>query len=127
MSSGQRIISTRVMFQDVDIAKDGYSEGNTQHKDLDLTTIANNGIFSAQVEIESGSDSTSITITWYESNDGVNYIAGGTIVAAVDVSSGLDAKYSFEPQLCKWLRIRVTENDTGSAGIVDCTITLAVQ
>lgn len=125
---GSRNISIRATHQDVDIAKNAYSEGNTMHRDIDLSTIAQNGIFSLQVEIESGSDSTSVTITYYTSNDGVNWVAGASaIVTAVDVSSGLDAIYSFEPKLTKWLRIRVTENNTGTNGIVDCTCTLAIQ
>ena len=83
-------ISIRVTHHDIDIAKNGYSNG----KDIDLTTIAHQGVFSLQVEIESGSDSTSTTITYYTSNDGVNFVAGATaIVTAVNVASGLDAHY----------------------------------
>lgn len=119
-------ISIIVTHEDVDIAKNGNSESEA----IDLTTMAQDGIFSLQVEIESGSDSTSTTFTYSLSNDGVNFVTPGTssdIATAVDVSSGLDEIYTFEPEFAKWIKIKVTENNTGSAGIVDCTCTLAVQ
>lgn len=120
-----QVIYIQVTHQDVDLTQNTYSNGNTTDRDVDLSTIARSGIFSLQVEIESASTSTSVTITYYMSNDGVNWVAGASaIVTAVDVSSGLDQIYSFEPKLCKWLRIRVTENNTGT--VVDCTCTLAV-
>lgn len=125
--SQDQVIHTVVTHQDVDITKNSYSEGNTMQRDVDVSTMARNGMFSLQVEIESSSTSTSVTGTWYESNDGVNFVSGGTITSfsAVDVSSGLDAIYTFEPKLCKWLRIRITENNIGT--IADCTCTLAVS
>lgn len=119
-----RNISIFITHQDVDIAKNG----NKESEAFDLTTKAQNGIFSLQVEIEVGSDSTSTTIIWRESNDGINFVDGTmAIVSALDVSSGLDVIYPFEPNLCRWIKIKVTENNTGSVGIVDCTCTLAVQ
>lgn len=120
--AGQRDIYTWTCHQDVDIAQNNYKES----KPLDLTTKAQNGVFSLQVEIESDSTSTSVTFTYYGSNDGVNFVAGDTAIAsAVDVSSGLDKVYPFEPDLYKYILIRVTENDTGT--VVDCTCTMAVQ
>ena len=53
--AGQRNITTVVTHQDVDISQNSYSEGNTTKRDVDLSTIAQDGIFSLQVEIESGS------------------------------------------------------------------------
>lgn len=123
---GSRNISIVTTHEDVDIAKNG----NSLSEAIDLTTKAQDGIFSLQVEIESGSDSTSTTFTYQLSNDGVNFVTPGTasdIATAVDVSSGLDEIYTFEPELAKWMKIKVTENNTGSAGIVDCTCTLAIQ
>lgn len=115
-------IHTTITHQDVDISQKNYEEGLA----IDLTTKAPNGIFSLQVEIESTSTSTSITITYYGSNDGKKFVAGDEDIATeVNVSSGLDAIYPFEPDLYKFIIIRITENDTGS--VKECTCTLATQ
>lgn len=108
--------------EDVDIAQNG----NKVSEGIDVSIKARKGFFSLQVEIESGSTSTSVTITYSISNDAINFVTGDTaIVSAIDISSGLDTIYSFEPKLCKWIKITVTENNTGT--VVDCTCTLAIQ
>lgn len=122
--AGSRNISIITTHQDVDLT----SGGSKTSEAFDLTTKAQDGIFSLQVEIESGSTSTSVTITYLLSNDGVNFIVptgAVDIVTTVDVSSGLDQIYDFEPELAVWIQIKVQENSTGT--VVDCTCTLAVQ
>jgi len=116
------VIETRELLKDHDMTQNTYKETNP----LDLSTIAQQGIFSLQVEIEAASTSSDVTITYYTSNDGVAWVVGDSdIVTSVDVSSGLDKMYDIEPRLCKWIKIRVTENDSGT--VADMTLTLAVQ
>lgn len=124
--SGQRNITTIVTHQDVDAAKSTAYLSEA----IDLTTIAQRGLFSLQVEIETSTGSTSVSFNAHLSNDGVNYVdednGGVAIAAAVDASGGLDKVYSFEPKLSHWMKIEVVNNDAGQ-DLVDVTCTLAVQ
>lgn len=120
--SGQRPISTITTQDNVGIAQNG----SDTSKAIDLTTKAADGVFSLQVVIGAASTSTSVTITYLLSNNGTSFVAGASAIATtVDVSSGLDALYSFEPKLAKWIKIVVTENNIGT--VVGCTCTLAMQ
>lgn len=124
--AGQRPIWTTTTHEDVDLAHSTASLSEA----IDLTTRAQNGIFSLQVEVETSANSTSMTVNAWLSNDGVNFVdedSGGlTIVSAVDPSGSLDKIYSFEPKLSKWMKIEVVNNDAADA-LVDVTCTLAVQ
>ena len=94
------------------------SQNNSDDSDEhDISEIAQSGMFSIQVIISDTSTSTSITITYLLSLDGINFATptnAVNIATAIDISSGLNQIYTFEPEVCKWLQIRVTENDTGA-------------
>ena len=90
------------------------SDDSDEH---DISEMAQSGMFSIQAVISNTSTSTSITITYLLSLDGINFITPTNavdIATTVDVSSGLNQIYTFEPEVCKWLQIRITENNTGT-------------
>jgi hypothetical protein len=74
------------------------------------------GFFSLQLQIVSGAGE--VTVDFLESNDGENFVDQG---AASDMVTGLSGAghtmYSFDPMVCKQIRIRVTETG-GVAGVV---------
>ena len=74
------------------------------------------GFFSLHVQIVSGTGT--VTIDFLESNDGTNFVDQG---AASDIITGLTGTghtmYSFDPMVCKAIRIRITET-AGVAGVV---------
>lgn len=82
------------------------------------------GFFSLQVEIVSGAGT--ITVDFLESNDGVNFVDQGS---GSDMVTGLSGAghtmYSFDPMVCKIIRIRITE--TGGVAPVVVNAWLAAQ
>lgn len=99
--------------ENVAIPQNNYSNSNKN----DISNKAQSGMFSIQVIVSDISASTSITITYLLSLNGVNFVTpsnANAIATAIDVSSGLNQIYTFEPEICKWLQIRVTENNTGA-------------
>ena len=125
MPSRERPISVFRVFD----ADDDLTQNTNKTSDaIDLNGRANNGVFSLQVNISSSSTSTSITITYLVSNDGENFVTPATandIATAVDVSSGKDEIYEFEPEFARWIQIKITENNAGT--VVDPVCDLAVQ
>lgn len=82
------------------------------------------GFFSLHVQIVSGTGV--LTIDFLESNDGTNFVDQG---ANSDMVTGLTGAghymYSFDPMVCKKIRIRATE--TGTSADVVISAWLAAQ
>jgi hypothetical protein len=100
------------LFKTESIAKSGSAT-----KDFDLErSDGYEGFFSFQVEIVSGAGE--LTIDFLESNDGSNFVDQG---ANSDLVTGLSGAghtmYSFDPMVCKKIRLRITETG-GVAGVV---------
>jgi hypothetical protein len=82
------------------------------------------GFFSIHVQIVSGTGT--FTIDFLESNDGTNFVDQG---ANSDIVTGLTGAghymYSFDPMVCKAIRIRITETGTSNNGVFN--VWLAAQ
>lgn len=82
------------------------------------------GFFSIHVQIVSGTGT--FTIDFLESNDGTNFVDQG---AGSDIVTGLTGAghymYSFDPMVCKTVRIRITETGTSNGGVFN--VWLAAQ
>jgi hypothetical protein len=96
----------------------------TEYYDFDLEQSSFQGYFSLQVQIVSGAGI--LTFDYQESNDGSNFVDQG---ASSDLVTGLAGAgftmYSFNPMVCKTIRIRATE--TGTAADVIINAWLAAQ
>lgn len=100
------------LFKSVSIGASGSSE-----KIFDMARgNGYEGFFSIQIEIVSGAGV--LTVDFLESNDGENFVDQG---ASSDIVTGLTGAghtmYSFDPMICKSLKIRMTETG-GAAGVV---------
>jgi hypothetical protein len=102
---------------------------NAESDALDLNKFRPEGYFSLQVEL---TGTGTAKIEYLLSNNGDDYLEpseGADIVLAHTAASGpgADGKdiYVFEPEVARFLKIKVSE--TGSANPVIVTITLAVQ
>jgi hypothetical protein len=88
--------------------------------DVEQKRYSVEGFFSLQIRVQSAGAGT-VTVTYACSNDGTNFV---TPVGASDIfttfsktdgggSDGRDLQ-SFEPPVCKWLRIIVTEDNVAA-------------
>lgn len=121
MASSISVIS---IINNVAISKNAAAEGI-----IDLSRYSTEGFFSAQIELAGTGD---VTVTYSISNNGDDYITPtGTsaLFTAFDATSGegSDGKsiVSFDPPLCRFLKLIVTENNTNP--ITACDIWLAIQ
>ena len=104
--------------------------GNATYN-IDLSRMNAAGFFSLQIEVLAGSVGT-LKFEYLLSNNNTNYVepTGATdIVATFGVTSGPGADgidiYSFEPEVCRWVQIKATED--GGADPVTFDAWLAVQ
>jgi len=121
---GDNIINTKLIFDAVTVAASADSTSDA----LDLKNRPE-GYFSLQVTL---TGTGTAKIEYLLSNNGSDYLVPSEaedIVTAHTVASGpgADGKdiYVFEPEMTKFMKIKVTE--TGGANAVVVTITLAVQ
>ena len=121
---GDNIINTKLIFDAVTVAASADSTSDA----LDLKNRPE-GYFSLQVTL---TGTGTAKIEYLLSNNGSDYLVPSEaedIVTAHTVASGpgADGKdiYIFEPEMTKFMKIKVTE--TGGANAVVVTITLAVQ
>ena len=121
---GDNIINTKLIFDAVTVAASADSTSDA----LDLKNRPE-GYFSLQVTL---TGTGTAKIEYLLSNNGSDYLVPSEaedIVTAHTVASGpgADGKdiYIFEPEMTKFMKIKVPE--TGGANAVVVTITLAVQ
>jgi hypothetical protein len=117
-----------ITIKDTHLSQDIAQNASATSDPVDLELIAADGIFSLEVVIGASSTSTSVTITCEMSNNGTSFKVpegDSDIATTVDVSSGIDKIYNFEPTLGRFMRIVVTENNTGT--VVGLITKLAVQ
>lgn len=84
------------------------------------------GFFSLQI---AATGSGMAKVEYLVSNDGVNFVAKEEILSGFTSTSGPDSDgnnlVTFDPQMCRNLRIRCTE--TGGVDSITVVITLAIQ
>jgi hypothetical protein len=117
-----------ITIKDTHLSQDIAQNASATSDPVDLELIAADGIFSLEVVIGASSTSTSVTITCEMSNNGTSFKVpegDSNVATTVDVSSGIDKIYNFEPTLGRFMRIVVTENNTGT--VVGLITKLAVQ
>ena len=120
-----RYLHTELIFDTVTVAAAADSTSSA----IDLNKYRPEGFFSLQVTL---TGTGTAKIEYLLSNNGVDYMkpsSGEDIVTAHTVASGpgADGKdiYVFEPEVARFLKIKVTE--TAGAVAVVVTITLLVQ
>lgn len=57
---------------------------------------------------------TSVTVSYAVSNDGVTFTPAMEIFTEISAGSGFD---EFQPPICRYIKIIVTENNTGTATV----------
>lgn len=82
---------------------------------IDLATIANEYLFSAQYTV---TGTGTITLTPMLSNDGINYVAGTDIVADYAAASGTCLPDAFTPPLCRFMKLRAVETGGAAAAVI---------
>ena len=122
---GNAFVTTTRLLNAATIAANGSSTSAS----IDLRNIAQNGLFSIQLALTG--DGTA-KVEYQVSNNNSIFIEPAS---ASDIASGFtktsgpggDGKgfYSFEPEPCGFLKIKVTE--TGSAQAVAVTLDIAIQ
>ncbi len=96
---------------------------------LDLSRYSTEGFFSAQIELAGAGN---VNVTFAISNNGTDYITpsgAAALFTAFDATSGegSDGKsiVSFDPPLCRYLKLIATEQNAGAITALD--IWLAIQ
>ena len=104
-------------------------QNNSVNGILDLARYSTEGFFSAQIEVVGAGN---VTLTYAISNNGDDYITPtGTsaLFTAFGASSGesSDGKsiVSFDPPLCRFLKIIATEQNAGAISAID--VWMAIQ
>ena len=105
------------------------TQNNAVNGSLDLARYSTEGFFSAQIEVVGAGN---VTVTWLASNNGTDFITpsgASALFTAFGASSGegSDGKsiVSFDPLLCRYLKLVATEQNAGAITSID--IWLAIQ
>jgi len=92
---------------------------------IDLGSCRNEGRFSVQsIMTAAGANAPTIQIDYLASNDGINYVVGGSAITTGQ-AKGASLPLAFTPPRCRWMELKATEENT--AAITSLRLILAVQ
>lgn len=107
-----------------DTVREWTFDGDTNTLSVFTATGTNNPATYYTTMVSYGSPT--LQLDYLASNDGVNYVVGGGGTAiATGVAVGTLVPTAFTPPLCRWLKLKATEEDVAAVGSV--RLILAVQ
>jgi len=92
------------------------NNSNTTSKAIDLNHLAANGYFSVQV-ILTATGAPAIDVEYMLSHDGSTFYTSSSKIATGMAKADSGKIFSFEPELARWLKIKVTETNSADGTV----------
>ena len=99
------------------------NNSSTSSKAIDLNYLASGGYFSVQV-ILTATGAPAIDVEYMLSHDGSTFYTSSTKIASGMAKADSGKIFSFQPELARWLKIKVTETASAEGTV---TVYLATQ